>query len=67
MSLADSQTYLYFNRVQLEANTPVDAGHTGKADGAKKGRPGRKVSVRDVLAKKDSNEIWVVIKGEVYE
>lgn len=67
--LTIGQAYLYFNRIQLEsANTPVDSGHTGKSDDAGKRRnQGPMVRVRDVLDKKDGDEIWVVIKGEVYE
>lgn len=66
---ADSkQYYLYSNRVQLEANTPVDSGHTAKPGSGGKGKnQGPMVKIRDVLDKKDSDEIWVVIKGEVYE
>lgn len=37
------------------------------SDVAKKGPGGPSVSVKDVLDKKDSKEVWVVIKGEVYK
>jgi cytochrome b involved in lipid metabolism len=38
----------------------VSAGAGGKAGG-------RSVSVKDVLDKKSGDEVWVVIKGEVYK
>ncbi|KAI9638614.1 L-lactate dehydrogenase [Dioszegia hungarica] len=61
--------YLLSNQIRLEeANTPVDSGHTGKpAKGAKRGNQGPMVKIKDVLDKKNSDDVWVVIKGEVYD
>lgn len=66
---SDVQAYLLSNQIRLEeANTPVDSGHTGKpAKGAKRGNQGPMVKIKDVLDKKNSDDVWVVIKGEVYE
>jgi cytochrome b involved in lipid metabolism len=46
----------------VDSNIP-DVVHS-KTEG---GRRGKTVRIRDVLDKKDGEDVWVVIKGEVYE
>jgi L-lactate dehydrogenase (cytochrome) len=37
------------------------------AKDGKKGSKGKSVSIKDVLAHKEGDEVWVVIKGDVYK
>jgi hypothetical protein len=77
---ADYQTYLYYNRVYLDsASRPqatsaddISPGHPDKPHAAaneSKSGSGKKgqVKISDVLAKKEGDEVWVVIKGNVYK
>lgn len=48
----------------VESNVP-DVVHSETEAG--KGPGGNKVTISDVLAKKQGEEVWVVIKGEVYK
>lgn len=49
---------------KVDSNVP-DVVH-GKKDGKGKGQ-GKKVSVSEVLGKQEGDEVWVVIKGNVYK
>lgn len=50
-------TYFYLTATKVHADAP-DAPIALK---------GKTVRVRDLLAKRDGSEVWVVINGEVYE
>nr|XP_019042836.1 L-lactate dehydrogenase [Kwoniella bestiolae CBS 10118]OCF21766.1 L-lactate dehydrogenase [Kwoniella bestiolae CBS 10118] len=64
-------TYLYLTRARLDyqPDTVPDKVHSDVPDqvhGAKGGKEVNKVSSREVLEKKEGDEFWVVINGEVY-
>jgi hypothetical protein len=54
------------DNVDLNVPDVVHADVHEDKKGKKKGKRGN-VSIRDVLDKKDGDEVWVVIKGDVYE
>ncbi|WRT67015.1 uncharacterized protein IL334_003981 [Kwoniella shivajii] len=64
-------TYLYLTRARLDYQPDtvpdkVESDVPDRVHGAKNGREVDKISSREVLEKKDSDEFWVVINGEVY-
>ena len=75
MNSAETPQLVFLNRDRLQLDSVPDRVHSDvpdkvHSDSAKTKAPkpaGDLVSVRDVLEHKDSDEIWVVIKGEVYE
>nr|XP_019013419.1 uncharacterized protein I206_01485 [Kwoniella pini CBS 10737]OCF52200.1 hypothetical protein I206_01485 [Kwoniella pini CBS 10737] len=66
-------TYLYLTRARLDyqPDTVPDKVNSDVPDQVRSSQSGNgkqiaKISARDVLDKKDSNEFWVVINGDVY-
>ncbi|OCF39866.1 hypothetical protein I317_06303 [Kwoniella heveanensis CBS 569] len=68
-------TYLYLNRAHLDSDAQPDKVHSDvpdKVHSTQDGKTGavagvKKISSKEILDKKDGEEVWVVIEGEVYE
>ncbi|KAL7422212.1 hypothetical protein Q5752_002858 [Cryptotrichosporon argae] len=66
-ALLVAPAYAYLTRTRLDSRP--DVVHSDVPDrvhGATKKREGKTVSVREVLDKREGDEVWVVIDGEVY-
>ncbi|OCF35395.1 L-lactate dehydrogenase [Kwoniella heveanensis BCC8398] len=68
-------TYLYLNRAHLDSDAQPDKVHSDvpdKVHSTQDGKTGavagvKKISSKEILDKKDGEEVWVVIEGEVYD
>ncbi|WVQ78191.1 hypothetical protein IAT38_000274 [Cryptococcus sp. DSM 104549] len=60
-------TYLYVNKLYLDSRPVVVDSESAQAVNLNAEKAGKKVSVKEVLERRDGDAVWVVIRGEVYD
>lgn len=60
---------MYLNRAHLDSRQVVETAVPDKPEALEqeKKQGGKKVSIKEVLERKDGDRVWVVIQGHVYE